>query len=312
MEISQAISGISPSIYKFLFNNDEALFQITVTNTGEIKAEQVSLSSRLDGITDWQVKTVQNIEPKSTITIDMTPTIPEKILTGSSKSASKPIAFKIEYHSNGVEQTPTKMSHSVTIHGKNAIPLSDASKVSVKYAIPSIDYFYSYYITPHDENIRKFATSATTGKSTADDKAQAIFDELGRSGVRYASDPNDPMGEGIDYVQFPSKTLDLKRGDCDDLAVLYASLLESVQVNTKLIYIPHHVFVGYEYTDGRWHLVETTMIRAPTEHWFFIVSLGEESHFGDATDEGYGNWIDNQKSAVSVETRDAWELGIRH
>ena len=309
-EVSQTVSGISPSIYKFLFNNGEPLLQLTVTNTGEIKAEQVSLSSKLSGMVDWQAKTVQNIEPKSTISIDVTPTMPEVALTGYSKSRSEAIMFKLEYQSNGVEHTPTKTSHDITIHGKNALPLSDASKLASKYSIPSDRYFYAYYITPQDGSIRKFATSATTGKNTADDKAQAIFDELGRSGVRYASDPNDPLGSGIEYVQFPSETLELKRGDCDDLAVLYASLLESVKVNTKLVHIPHHVFVGYEYASGKWHLVETTMIRAPIT----IADIPPEYHsyFGEACDKGYENWADNKRSAVTIGTRDAWELGIRH
>ena len=82
-----------------------------------------------------------------------------------------------------------------------------------------------------------------------------------------------------------------------------------MKYNTKLIHIPHHVFVGYEYTDGRWHLVETTMIRAPVKlFWLWEV----DSYFDDASVEGYNEWVGNKKSAVSVETRDAWELGIRH
>jgi len=307
-DISQtvSVSGISPSIYKFLFNNDEPLFKISVTNTGEIKSDRVRLFSKLDEMTDWQVKTVQNIEPKSTVTVDLLPAISEEILTKFSKSTSETITFKIEYRSGAIEQTPTQTSRTITIHSKNAIPLSDASILASKYSIPSMWYFYSYYITPEDASIREFAISAVAGKITADDKAKAIYDELGKSGVCYASDPSNPFGEGIDYVQSPSKTLNLKGGDCDDLAVLYASLLESVGVTTKLIYIPQHVFVGYEYTDGMWHLVETAPIYKPTNY-----ILWEDSHFDDASAKGYENWMDNKESAAIVETRNAWELGIR-
>ena len=308
VDVYQTVSGISPSIYKFMSYKDEPLFRISVTNTGEIKADRVRLSSKLDGITDWQTKTVKNIEPNAVITVDILPAISESVLTKFSEGASETATFKIEYHSNGVEQTPTHTSRTITIYSKNAIPLSDASILALTHSIPSKWYFYSYYIAPGDTNVREFATSATAGKYTADEKAQAIFDQLGKSGVCYASDPNNPFGKGIDYVQSPSQTLDLKRGDCDDLAVLYASLLESVDIKTKLIHIPGHVFVGYEYTDeGGWHAIETTMIRAPTD-WI----LGEDSYFDDATAKGYEEWEDNRASVVIVETRDAWELGIHH
>lgn len=306
-DVYQTVSGISPSIYKFMLHNDEPLFRISVTNTGEIVADRVRLFSKLDGITDWQTKTVKNIEPNAVINVDLLPTISESVLTKFSEGASETATFKIGYQSNKIKQTPTHMSRTITIYSKNAIPLSDASILALTYSIPSHWYFYSYYIAPEDTNVREFATSATAGKYTADEKAQAIFDQLGKSGVCYASDPNNPFGKGIDYVQSPSQTLDLKRGDCDDLAVLYTSLLESVDIKTQLIYIPQHVFVGYEYTAGRWHLVETTMIRAPTD-WI----LWEDSYFDDATAKGYENWVSNKASAVIVETRDAWELGIHH
>lgn len=308
-DVYQTVSGISPSIYKFMLYNDEPLFRISVTNTGEIKADQVSLSSKLTGITDWQTKTVQNIEPNAVINVDLLPTISESVLTKFSEGASETATFKIEYQSNGVEQTPTHTSRTITTHNENAIPLSDASILASKYSIPSHCYFYSYYITPEDASVREFATSATAGIYTANEKVQAIFDELGRCKPEgwYSKDPHNPFGEDIDYVQFPSRTLEIKSGDCDDLSVLYASLLESVGIKTKLIYIPGHVFVGYEYTDrGDWHAVETTMIRAPTD-WI----LWEDSYFDDATAKGYENWEGYEESAVIVETRDAWELGIR-
>ncbi len=84
--------------------------------------------------------------------------------------------------------------------------------------------------------------------------------------------------------------------------------MESVGIKTKLIYIPGHVFVGYEYADGGgWHAVETTDIKAPDS----ILGIEYNSYFDEASAKGYEEWAANKKSAVIVETRDAWELGIR-
>jgi len=53
-------------------------------------------------------------------------------------------------------------------------------------------------------------------------------------GLRYHSDPNIPFYKD-DRVQYAHETLNLKSGDCDDLVVLYASLLESVGINTAFV-----------------------------------------------------------------------------
>jgi hypothetical protein len=136
------------------------------------------------------------------------------------------------------------------------------------------------------------------------EKAKLIFDALGQYGMYYVSDPNDPLGTGIDYIQTPSETLSLKGGDCDDLAVLYASALESVGVGTALVHVPGHVFVAFE-VDGIWHLIETTMIKAPKS-----IDGYEISYFDQATSSGYDTYTKNATSILVVMTEQAWEQGI--
>jgi len=45
---------------------------------------------------------------------------------------------------------------------------------------------------------------------------------------------SDPRGSG-EFVQFPDETLKLKGGDCDDLAVFFSALYESIGIETALI-----------------------------------------------------------------------------
>lgn len=47
----------------------------------------------------------------------------------------------------------------------------------------------------------------------------------------YLSDPR----QSTDYVQFPNETLGLKGGDCDDMTVLFSSLLNSIGISTALV-----------------------------------------------------------------------------
>ena len=65
-------------------------------------------------------------------------------------------------------------------------------------------------------------------------RARSLFDQLSSSGIRYLPDPNIPFYQD-DRVQFARETLQIGSGDCDDLVVLYASLLEGLGIKTSFI-----------------------------------------------------------------------------
>jgi hypothetical protein len=71
--------------------------------------------------------------------------------------------------------------------------------------------------------------------------ARILFDDYVKKLV-YIADPR----ASVDRVQFPSETLKLKGGDCDDLSVAFASLLGSIGVQSA--------FVDYKSEDGVSHV----------------------------------------------------------
>ncbi len=299
---TQTISGVSPAIYKLMLEREMPLLIISIKNTGESSAERVSISTRIEGLTDWQTKTIDDIGPGAFRNVDLMPIISEEAVTEFYESTYRAIQIKIEYTSIEKERTPVSISQPITIYSKNAMPLSEANIVASKLGIPSRHYFLAYYVTPRDLAIRSLETDATTGKYTTDARAQAIFDALCLKGVSYAYDPHDPIGGDVDYYQFPSQTLELKRGDCDDLSTLYASCLESVGINSKLVFIPSHVFVGYKCPEcNSSHVVETTMIKP-----YLIFSP-----FSDACKVAYEEYNTSRKVVTFVDVEYAWQLGIR-
>ncbi|OHD82834.1 MAG: hypothetical protein A3J97_08920 [Spirochaetes bacterium RIFOXYC1_FULL_54_7] len=48
----------------------------------------------------------------------------------------------------------------------------------------------------------------------------------------------------IDFLQFPRQTIEFRSGDCDDLAILYAALLEATGVETAFITTPGHIYLA--------------------------------------------------------------------
>lgn len=76
------------------------------------------------------------------------------------------------------------------------------------------------------------------------EQAKAICEWV-RDNIGYVSDP-----QGSEYIQLPEETLNNGGGDCDDQAVLLASLLMCIGFQCALIFIPKHVYVAVHCPDA--------------------------------------------------------------
>ncbi len=85
----------------------------------------------------------------------------------------------------------------------------------------------------------------------------ALFNFV-RDDIRYVGDVR-----GVETLQTPVKTLEYGQGDCDDKAVLLASMLESLHHPTAFVAIGYspdtfqHVYVQTRVANG-WMALETT------------------------------------------------------
>jgi hypothetical protein len=81
--------------------------------------------------------------------------------------------------------------------------------------------------------------------------ALAIHHALDLYGLHYVIDPRTPYTEfsknrkAIDFLQFPRQSLEYKAGDCDDLSILYCSLLEAAGIETAFITVPGHILTAF-------------------------------------------------------------------
>ena len=80
--------------------------------------------------------------------------------------------------------------------------------------------------------------------------------------LEYAKDDSQQ-----DYPRFPIESLKDSKGDCEDKAILTASILDSLGYNVSLLKIPNHVAVGvrlgksatvYDYYIEQYYFLETT------------------------------------------------------
>lgn len=110
-----------------------------------------------------------------------------------------------------------------------------------------------------DPRIREVALHVTAGLPQKDfDGEMKRLHSFVKSTIRYTRDIN-----GVETVQSPVKTLEYRAGDCDDKAVLLATLLESVGFKTRFYAVGfrpdnvEHVLLECELF-GNWIALETT------------------------------------------------------
>lgn len=130
---------------------------------------------------------------------------------------------------------------------------------------------YSYYVTdPSDDEY--LAGLALKFKEAAKKENYSDLDMV-KNIIFFVQNLNyvdDKVGTGYDeYPKFPLETLADEGGDCEDSAILLASLLRELGYGTVLIQFPDHMAVGvkgessikgsyYEVNGIRYYYVETT------------------------------------------------------
>lgn len=94
---------------------------------------------------------------------------------------------------------------------------------------------YTYIDKIDTESVRDLAIEITEG-ATSDKKAVTAIFEYVRDTINYVQDPRVTELD-FDYVQSPLQTIEREAGDCDDHAVLLASMLESIGHSTTICFV---------------------------------------------------------------------------
>ena len=142
---------------------------------------------------------------------------------------------------------------------------------------------------------------------------------LSELGIKYKPDPNRPFeslaASALDTVQFPSQTLTRKTGDCDDLTVLYASVLENLNVPTAILPVQGHVFMMFDAgvradnrgafpVDARKTVEREGHLWVPVETTALGKAADFEAAWGRGAENYHAKYRPSPKQVVAV--RDAW------
>ena len=150
-----------------------------------------------------------------------------------------------EYTRRGRKQRQ-QLVETLRLYDRNAMSWDDDRKAAA-------------FVTAKDPTVLTIAKNVagqlrSKGGSSIDENlrtAIGLHEALSLYGVNYVVDPRTPYAQysqqesAVDFLQFPSQTLSYKAGDCDDLSILYCSLLESVGIETAFITSPGHIYMAF-------------------------------------------------------------------
>ncbi|MEJ2613657.1 MAG: transglutaminase domain-containing protein [Ignavibacteriaceae bacterium] len=213
------VQNIYPTLYENYLNKPFAIGKIVnITN----KFITVKPACRIEGINTEKIQSpLVKVGPKDTADIPFYALIPDNYTN------NKTTISYADFFVTTVNENPDEHIQKPTL--VNSINSWDGKVINLKYFI---NKELNYSMTYAKDVLAKYKKELDTMSYRLSNfyKAKMIFNECIKK-IVYSSDPK----ASADYVQFPQETMELKGGDCDDLSVLYSSLLESIGIQTALV-----------------------------------------------------------------------------
>jgi hypothetical protein len=219
---------------------------VTIINTESYPVTELEVEFFQPGYMDaaTPAAAIAEIGPGESITIDLFASFNREVFAteGVTPLSGEVIA---RYKARG---RPAEQRQSVTydLHDKTAVIWDDDRKAAA-------------FITPADSALRNYSSFIRQScreqvipmYSEALQYAVQVFQALYEIGCLYQADPSLPFtrvqGDPtvVDSISLPRETLSRITGDCDDLTVLFCSLLEAAGTETAFITVPGHIYAAF-------------------------------------------------------------------
>ncbi|MDR2619193.1 MAG: hypothetical protein LBC62_10020 [Treponema sp.] len=182
------------------------------------------------------------------------------------------------------------------------------------------------FVSPGDPGAVYFArfVEAAVRKSVNSDTrlpknmllAVALFEALDLYGINYLVDPASSYVElsenasSLDNLNYPYQTLMYRGGDCDDLSILFCSLLEALGIKTAFITTPGHIYAAFDsgITVEEPGTAGTGFIYAGGTYWLPVEITASGEGFAEAWRLGSQEWNDADGEGVLYPMGDSWLL----
>jgi hypothetical protein len=138
--------------------------------------------------------------------------------------------------------------------------------------------------------------------------AAALFEALNLYGINYVIDPASSYIElsdnasALDSLNYPYQTLMYRGGDCDDLSILFCSLLEVLEIDTAFITTPGHIYCAFDAGSEEWGTRNrANLIEREGRFWVPVEITVPGQGFSEAWRIGVREW----KSAIGGQNAES-------
>jgi tetratricopeptide (TPR) repeat protein len=324
VDVSELQDGLSLTVnldpvfpVLFEYHAEEPIGTVSLTNTGTTTLRSVRAQLLTRQYMDFPMTgdTVPSVAPGEQVDLNLRALFNSDILDlteGTRLVAQITVTYQSELGSG--EQV---LGEALQLYDRNAISWDDDRKVAA-------------YVTPRSQSF--MALSGNVARSIEEERlisisqnyqeAMAIFDALVERGITYRVDPSSAYATlsedstAVDYVRYPYQTWETLQGDCDDLSVLYVTMLEAAGIPSAFITVPGHIFVAFqlelEPDDARTQFSDPTDLIFDDEDYVWVpveITLLDDGFVG-AWQSGAETWrqYDESGDADLVVTTEAWEV----
>jgi len=256
---------------------------------------------------------VAALEPGATSSVYLPVRWSDRIL-GRQETSSEAIRLELRYTAAGTDRHMSQ-SDVCFVATHNSFIWQDAGTGSgetdgkLDRVLLADDGKAAIFVDPGDANLLSLvqdiqrASKDVLGFNALPVQMNSIFGVMGylqSRSIHYQVDPNSvPYGSGqggrIDYLRYPSETLRDGYGDCDDLGILTAALLEASGVRTAFITVPGHIFIAAETgLDAKQAEAlfgpDDCLIRQDGSIWIPIEATLMDKGLESCRQTGYGEW----------------------
>ena len=197
---------------------------------------------------------------------------------------------------SGGQTVSIQDKHKLQVYGRGALRWDQVERAAafITSDAPAVVAFARPLLVAFETQVKSLGAP---GKNLL--QALVLFQGLKEHGVRYLTDANTAYAQAstdkgtIDHIQYPAEVLHKKAGDCDDLTVLFCSLLENAGVATALVDYPGHLFL----------LFDTGVHRQQA----YLLPLGP----GLYVERRDHLWIPLEITKLDADFHQAWRLGAQ-
>jgi hypothetical protein len=263
---------------------------------------------------------ISEMAPGETLEIPLTALLNESMLDVTENSAAA-ARLLIEYRSLGSLRR-ADFPLSMNLYHRNAMNWDDdrraASFVSPKD--PAARFFARRTAAVVENHLRPALEIPVHAQY-----ALALFETLNLYGINYIIDPASSYIEleaeegAVDSLNYPYQTLFYRGGDCDDLSILFCSMLEALDIPTAFITVPGHIYMAFDIGKSEERGVESEerragsgedtryLIEAEGRRWMPVEITIPDAGFWEAARTGARQWRNAGDAARLYPLREAWK-----